>query len=927
VPAARRRYSIDKQRNFNIDEPEGISVRTFSHPIVLCATSALVSIAAMPAFAQQPVTSRPGADQTLLSDVVVTATRQSDTVARVPLSISAVTQKSLDQQGIKNTADLQRIVPALTVSSQLGGATNLSIRGIVATTGAPTTGVYINDTPLQKRFVTASGITGRNGSPTPPLFDLERVEVLRGPQGTLYGGSSEGGTLRFITPEPSLTRYSGYVRTELSHVDHGGASYEGGVAVGGPFVQDKLGFRASIYGRKTAGYIDMVNPFANGAVRYKDANSRDATSGRLAVKFAPTDRSSITLSHYSARQTDNGGPDYYNAAYGGNNSTFTTTAQCFDTTRSIVTGASPLTAVTCPATAVPLKTVNGIYQRPSVTYGPFPYLNDKYTAITQLGGGLGVLNPTVSTLNLTDATIDYDFGPATLKSISSYYTDKTKGFQSNASVSAGGTVQRLVGFAPGAAATAGATGFPLNSLFPFDANGQLEPIEGFASVNTRHGISQEFRLASAANAKPLSWVAGVFFAHSNNRSIIVADANLAYANRLLYGIAENQRYVQVNADGSKTPIPAIQGVVFARQQELSDTEKALFGEANYWITPQIKATAGVRVSRNEFNYQALIYGPIAGFIVPTLANGGIGQGSQLASPVTPKFGLQYQINDSNMVYVTASKGFRPGGVNSPIPDGVCGPGLATLGLTVKDVPQTFDPDTVWAYEGGAKVRFLDNRVQVNASAFRIDWDSVQLGVSIPGCGPTYTKNAGTARSQGFDLQGQARVTHALVADFSLGYTDAKYTQTALGPAPLNGSAASPIALAGQHLPVPVWQGTVGAQYNFEYGHVPFYGRFDYQFSSAYDQTAPAGLPTYNPDTFRAPSTHQLNVRLGGTFAGWDANFFVNNLLNSRDLVSTGGGRQTCADKPACTSYSVLNPLLELTTIRPREGGVQVSRRF
>jgi iron complex outermembrane receptor protein len=902
------------------------AVNSINNAIVLFATTALTSVLAVPTMAQAP---RPAqaAEQTLLSDVVVTATRQSDTVSHVALSISAVTQRSLDQQGIKSVADLQRIVPALTISSQLGGATNLSIRGIVATSGAPTTGVYINDTPLQKRFVASSTITGRNGSPTPPLFDLERVEVLRGPQGTLYGGSSEGGTLRFITPEPSLTRYSGYVRTELSDVENGQPSYEGGIALGGPIVQDKLGFRATIYGRRTGGYIDMVNPYANGAPRYKDANSRNAVSGRLALKFNPTDRSSITLSQFRTRQADHGGPDFYNVVYGGNNSTFTTTAQCFDTTRNIVSGPSPLTAVTCPATAVPAKTVNGIYERPSFTYGPFPYLNNKYTAITQVGGGMGQLNPTVSTLNLTDLTVDYDFGPVTFKSVSSYYTDKTKGFQSNAAVSAGGTVQRLVGLAPGSTAATGATGFPLNAVFPISSSGPSEPIEGFISENTRHGASQEFRLASAANARALSWVAGVFFAHSNNRSIIIADANLAYANKLLYGIGPDQRYVQIDPNGTRTPIPAINGVVYARQQELSDTETAVFGEANYWLTSRIKATAGVRLSRNDFSYQALLYGPIAGYIIPTAANGAITEGHQLASPVTPKFGLQYQLSDNNMVYVTASKGFRPGGVNAAISAGVCNPGLATLGLTINDIPATFDPDSVWSYEGGAKLRFLDNRVQVNASVFRIDWNQVQLAVPIPGCGNSYTKNAGTARSQGFDLQGQARVAHGLVADFSVGYTDAKYTQTSLGPAPLNGSAASPVALAGQHLPVPVWQATLGAQYSFEYGHVPFYGRFDYQFSGAYDQTPAPGVPTYNPDTFRASATHQVNIRFGGTFAGWDANLFVNNLLASRDALSKGGGRQTCADVPTCTSYSVLNPLLEITTIRPREGGIQVSRRF
>jgi outer membrane receptor protein involved in Fe transport len=187
----------------------------------LLVTSALASVLiAQAAHAQEAAASAANAqasnDALLLGDVVVTATRQADTVNRVPLSISAVTQRALDQQGIKNVSDLQRSVPALTVTGVTAGVATFSIRGIVSAGGAttPTTGVYIDDVPLQKR--STQGVVQNNGTPSPPLFDLERIEVLRGPQGTLFGGSSMGGTIRFIQPQPSLTRWSANVRLEAS---------------------------------------------------------------------------------------------------------------------------------------------------------------------------------------------------------------------------------------------------------------------------------------------------------------------------------------------------------------------------------------------------------------------------------------------------------------------------------------------------------------------------------------------------------------------------------------------------------------------------------------------------------------------------------------------------------------------------------------
>src|SRR5262249_13054282 len=121
----------------------------------------------------------------LLEEIIVTATRQADKLDRVPLSITALTNESLEQQGINTVQDIARVVPGLTLRFTDNNALNPQIRGIVSTAGAPTTGVYLDDTALQKRAGNGSAVG--NGTPFPALFDLERIEVLRGPQGTLFG--------------------------------------------------------------------------------------------------------------------------------------------------------------------------------------------------------------------------------------------------------------------------------------------------------------------------------------------------------------------------------------------------------------------------------------------------------------------------------------------------------------------------------------------------------------------------------------------------------------------------------------------------------------------------------------------------------------------------------------------------------------------
>ena len=188
-----------------------------------------------------------------LQEVVVTATRREESLSKVPISVTALTQDDMDMKGIKDFQDIVRFTPGVTIDNS--GTNAISIRGISSSAGAGTTGIYLDDTPIQMRNV------GFNPDDTlPKTFDLDRVEVLRGPQGTLFGAGSEGGTVRYILTQPSLTTASTYVRTEASYTEYGQPSYEFGVAHGGPIIDGTLGFRASAWYRYDGGWIDRVDP-------------------------------------------------------------------------------------------------------------------------------------------------------------------------------------------------------------------------------------------------------------------------------------------------------------------------------------------------------------------------------------------------------------------------------------------------------------------------------------------------------------------------------------------------------------------------------------------------------------------------------------------------------------------------------------------
>jgi iron complex outermembrane receptor protein len=170
----------------------------FLRTLIVCTAARHSSMCmANDAAAVEPAAAAGGA----LEEIVVTATRREENINRVPVSVTAFNQEMIDQKGIKDFQDIVRFTPGVTIDNS--GTNAISIRGISSSGGAGTTGIYIDDSPIQMRAL------GFNPDDTlPKTFDLDRVEVLRGPQGTLFGAGSEGGTVRYIMNQPSVTTES-----------------------------------------------------------------------------------------------------------------------------------------------------------------------------------------------------------------------------------------------------------------------------------------------------------------------------------------------------------------------------------------------------------------------------------------------------------------------------------------------------------------------------------------------------------------------------------------------------------------------------------------------------------------------------------------------------------------------------------------------
>ena len=261
-----------------------------------CTIAAACFLIAFHAKAADPPGSVPtplGSESSALEEIVVSAQRRDEELDKVPLSLTAFSEKTLDDLNIKSFSDLASVVPGLvmtTTGAYAQANSDVAIRGIYSGGNSPTTAIYIDETPITIRQLNNASISG---SPHPDIFDLDRIEVLRGPQGTLFGSSAMGGAIRYITPQPGLDTASGYTKEEVSYTDRGTPNYAVGVAYGAPIVQGLAGFRLSAWYHSDGGFNDIEDPY-NGKIVKPNANSSDAYVFRPAFTFAPTEGLTIT---------------------------------------------------------------------------------------------------------------------------------------------------------------------------------------------------------------------------------------------------------------------------------------------------------------------------------------------------------------------------------------------------------------------------------------------------------------------------------------------------------------------------------------------------------------------------------------------------------------------------------------------------------
>ena len=810
------------------------------------ATMLLASVTALPfaAIAAEEQAAEPGT----IGEIVVTATKRESTVQNVPFSIAAVTDEKIRESGTTNVVDLARNVVGLAIADLGPGQSQVAIRGI-------SSGQVIRDQPGVKEqvgvYLDESPISVALFTPDLDLYDLNRFEVLRGPQGTLFGAGSTSGTMRYITNQPNPASFEASVEASFSSVSEGdtGGSIKGMVNL--PLGETAAARFVGFYNRMP-GFIDARGP--TGAVE-KDVNTGDRTGGRLAVLFAPTDSFKITPRIVYQKLKTDGYPraDLWNIL--GN-----------------PTGA--------------------LQDQPANNFGPYEQYRQQKEGIDDK-------------FTLGDLKIEYDFGGASLTSVSSYTDRKV-------------TVLR------DATQLTGSVTIDLNMTDPTFNGGTPQFVPANARISSPlfdrtklKVFSQELRIASTGEST-VDWVLGGFY----------QDVDRHYGQDLPtpgYDALTLIRFGAVSTDLNAPPNTPFYSNLFYKLKQYG-----IFGEATWHASDQWAFTGGVRYYDFKED-RVLNFGGL--FSDPT-PPGGV-PGKTKSDGVSPRFIASFKATDNVTLNAQVSKGFRLGGINDPINLPLC----SADDRAVFGNQQSWKDETNKNYEVGLKMRTSDRRYTFNISAFISDITNLQATTTAGTCSSRIVFNVPDARSQGWEAEFYGRPNANWDFGLSMTVVDAKLlsgvtsTDSAGNTVVVGGLAdgarlptagkLQTVASVGYTMPIMSGSNNLFANLTWQHNGSSF-SQFENEVAN-FGQVGGAGarLITLAPTTINSfsfdaelPAYDITNFRIGvrAGDGNWEGALFANNLFNERAILALDYERGRSAR---------VGDLIN----QPRTVGVTISKKF
>ncbi|HXA34709.1 MAG TPA: TonB-dependent receptor [Steroidobacteraceae bacterium] len=644
-----------------------------------------------------------------LEEIIVTAEKRESTVQATPIAMTALSAGDLTEQNITSIQDLVGAIPGISLRTAGPGQTEYEMRGLASSGGSvATVGFYLDETPLSASAVALNGRTVIDAD----LYDLNRTEILRGPQGTLYGAGSMGGTIKLVTNPPKLHEFEGAAYVDASQTTGGSTNGRGSLMVNIP-IGDIAALRFVTTDKYISGFIHryVIAPgqfpfptsFGNCGVYFcnrgdvqdapiaqdhANSNIERFISSRASLLVQPSDALSIT-GNFMYQRIDADGYNNYQAPP--NN--------------------------------------EAIYQ---------PY---------------DIKEPYYDSFHLWSLKVSYDMSFANLTSASSYW--KRDVYQSTDSTEALQNIFNYTQFVPNLYQDNDTTWQIAQELrLTSRGDGDFQWVGGLYYSNLHSGYITKNQTVGFVTT-PACYPPGPTGGGGAVGGQCPPAFQTLYAPPFTFG-------------------PNPQGIMFNDNNPNILNQKAIFGEASYKLTPTLKLTAGLRFYKfnisNNANQRGL--GTASGDATPTIDSAS-GTNTSLLPKVNLSYEPSTDLTVySTLSKGSRPGGVNLPIPLVPFSQGAfyyCGPGTGPSYLTSQ--PAYYSPDDIWSLEVGEKAKFNDRRFTVNADVYYVKWHNIQQLIVLS-CGYPYNTNVGDAKTYGPEIEMAAKVTDAITVELAGAYTQA-----------------------------------------------------------------------------------------------------------------------------------------------------------
>ena len=828
--------------------------------------------------------SPPKSNPNAVEEIIVTANRTQSMASKTPIALSVITGAELRDAGVSSPISLAQQVPNLQINRAQGGL-QISIRGVssydFAAKGDPSTAFLLDGVYIARREAQDTS-----------LFDVARIEVLRGPQGTLYGRNTTGGVINVITNRPA--RIFGFT-TDVTSGSFDTLQVESMVNVP---VGDRLAFRLS-------GSLDQRDTYLIDRPGAKNTlgKYRDNLSFRGQVLWDITEN--ISLLVQADQATQEGNP----IDLVGQSNFFSFNAPTLAAPPALTLNFfNDPSIANANLAAIGASAAQNGFAIDSVSRRPF-YVNASSKARRQLTydlpSGTGIDNKIWG----IGAELKWDFGPAVM----TYALSHRELEQTEIGLFERGSI-----------------------ALPQTRNGNYKQ------------DSHELRLAFDNNG-PLNLQIGAYYFKEKSNAASLADSTPAVEALLLpqfntqflgrFGLAANTSIATLppplQAAYNQT-LSATRSAALARPlsgfafNPIASEAYAVFGQGTYSLSDRLHLTLGARYSEDTKSQDGYIASQQAAPVVNLRTDAlQLALAKSASDKVTWRVGLDYEPNESSIIFATISTGYKAGGFNngcSATSNSVSRTELTCVrpGISVgrPESELYYNPETLTSYEAGFKAGFLDNSVRVSGTAFIYDYKDLQLFRQdyLPNS-PLLIFNAEEAKIKGIELEAVAKVSAQLRASLSMTYTDAKY-----GSLPLSvGSAAVQPNFEGKSLDrTPEYVLTAGLNYTIPIGDSAIIGDIRTRVSDSYVLS-----DFNNAIQFRQPSYTKTDISL--TFNApnkrWYVTGFVRNLEDYIELTYVLAGALSPVDPANPTAPRLLTGPGTVIGGDPKTIGIRTGIKF